>query len=401
MPSPSGAPALSRSELRLAATLAGTAVLRLLGLFMLLPVLALWADDLSGATPWLVGLAVSAYGLSQAALQIPFGVLSDRIGRRPVVIGALALFILGSLVAGFAESLPVLIAGRILQGAGAVSAALTAWLADGTRPGVRIRVNAIFGASIGASFALALILGPLLAAAFSVRALFFVAAGFGAIAVALVVSAPTVPRRDGEPVSAAALRAAFQNGRLRALILSVWALHALLIALFVILPPVLADNGLAPERQWQLYLVALVASLGVVVPMLKRAEGAAGFRLAAPAWVAMAAGLALAAWFLPMLTLVTAAMAVFFAGFNFLEASLPAWVSLLAPAPVRGACLGVFSSAQFLGAFCGGLLGAALLGLPVPGHGVAVLGGLALLPALLLWVTGRSSNAIRESDAAH
>ena len=386
-----GASSLSRPELRAALTLSGIAVLRMVGLFMLLPVLALWATDLAGATPWLVGVAVSAYGLSQAALQIPFGALSDRIGRRPVVLGALSLFVIGSLVAGFAESLPVLIAGRVLQGAGAVSAALSAWLADASRPDVRVRVNAIFGASIGASFALSLIVGPLLAAAFSVRAVFFVAAGLGVVAMLLVLAAPGAPRSIARRPMAAAVRFTMSDPGLAALVTSVFGLHAIIIALFVVLPTVLAGAGLAPDRQWQLYLIALVASLFVVLPSLRRAEGAHGYRLAAPAWLAIAAGLVLATLLLPSLAWVTVAMTVFFIGFNFLEASLPAWVSLLAPQALRGACLGVFSTAQFLGAFCGGLLGAWLLTLPDVSLGPAILGGVGVVPALgLLLAAGRS-----------
>ncbi|MEL7537203.1 MAG: MFS transporter [Pseudomonadota bacterium] len=391
---------LTRSEVRTALTLSGAAVLRMIGLFMLLPVLALWARELDGATPWLVGVAVSAYGLSQAALQIPFGALSDRIGRRTVVMGALAIFVVGSVIAGLANDVTTLIAGRILQGAGAVSAALTAWLADASRPGVRVRVNAIFGASIGASFALALVIGPLLAAALSIRALFWCAAGLGLLAMLLVTVVPSVPRRDKVRATPAELWQAFREPSLRALVVSVWALHALLIALFVAFPLVIERYGFAAESQWRIYLVALFASLAFVVPMLRRAEGDGAQRLATPAWLVMALGLSLVAVALPDLWGVTAALTVFFAGFNFLEASLPAWISLLAPAALRGACLGVFSTAQFFGAFCGGVLGAVLLRVDMPGDGLLVLALVALGPALALRPRRRLASEPAESRDA-
>ncbi len=379
------APSLLPTEIRTALTLSAVAVLRMFGLFMLLPVLAIWARDLEGATPWLIGVAVSAYGLSQAALQIPFGVWSDRIGRRPVVFTALLLFVAGSLVCGFAEDLTWLIIGRVLQGAGAISAAITAWLADATRPDVRVRASAIYGASIGASFALSLILGPVLAAAFSVRALFWVASGFGVVAISLLLIAPTAPRQATERLKLKDVSKVLSNRRLVALFVSVWALHALLIALFVVLPIALLDAGFASDGQWRIYLLALLASLGAVLPMLRRAEGHSAVRLAIPAWFIMGAGLAFMTVELSSLWIVTAGLAVFFAGFNFLEASLPAWVSLLAPPALRGTCLGVFATAQFFGAFCGGLLGAALIQLTAIGYGLVALGVLSAAMGALLW----------------
>ncbi|MEM1264223.1 MAG: MFS transporter [Pseudomonadota bacterium] len=381
----SSALALNRSEIRTALSLSAAAVLRMLGLFMLLPVLSLWASQLGGANAWWVGVAVSVYGLSQAALQIPFGALSDRIGRRSVVLGALALFVAGSVVAGTADEIWQLIVGRALQGAGAVSAALTAWLADASREGARVRVNAIFGASIGLSFALSLVLGPALASAMSVRALFACAAAFGVIAMLLVVSAPGAPRQASRRGALAGALPAFRDARLRALLVSVWLLHAILIALFVALPIQLANAGIASAEQWPLYLLALLGSLCLALPMLRRADANGSFALAVPAWWLMALGLGLIGVALPSAVGITLALAVFFAGFNFLEAGLPAWVSLLAPADVRGACLGAFSTAQFLGAFCGGLIGAAMLAGALPVPGLLPLAVAAALAAILLW----------------
>ncbi|MEM8982559.1 MAG: MFS transporter [Pseudomonadota bacterium] len=392
MAQPSSAQALTRSEVRTALTLSAAAVLRMFGLFMLLPVLSLWASELAGANAWWVGVAVSIYGLSQAALQIPFGALSDRIGRRTVVIGALILFVVGSFVAGTAEHVSQLIIGRALQGAGAVSAALTAWLADASRDGARVRVNAIFGASIGLSFALSLVLGPALASALSVRALFGCAVTFGVLAILLVATAPGAPRQRRRGNALAGALPAFREPRLRALLLAVWLLHAILIAMFVALPIQLANAGIASDAQWPLYLAALLGSLCVTLPMLRRADASGSFALAVPAWWLMAIGLALIGPVLPSALGFTLALGVFFAGFNFLEAGLPAWVSLLAPADVRGACLGAFSTAQFFGAFCGGLIGAAMLAGALPVPGLLPLAITAAVAALLL---GRTLTAKR------
>jgi len=348
------------SERRAVLAVALVAMLRMFGLFALLPVLAVYAAGLEGATPLLIGLAVGGYGLTQASLQIPFGSLSDRLGRRPVIWLGLAIFAAGSAIAGLSDGIHGVVLGRFLQGAGAVSASLTALLADVTRPEVRTRSMAVYGVGIGSSFLIALVLGPVFAAAFGVRSLFwFVVALSGLAAIVLGLVPPG--DRSARAASTGRIRDAFLP-RLLVLDGSVLALHAILTALFVGLPLMLEQRlGLPLKDHWLLYVAAVGASLTGTIPLILLDE-----RHGKPATTAAAIGLLLGGLLLllyavPAWWAAFAALALFFAGFNFLEASLPARLSLLAPLAVRGSALGVFASAQFLGAFVGGLGGGLLL----------------------------------------
>lgn len=347
------------TEKRAVAVIALVAMIRMFGLFALLPVLALYSGGLAGATPMLIGLAVGGYGLTQAALQIPLGALSDRIGRLPVIVGGLAVFAAGSLVAAGSTSIEGVIAGRLLQGAGAISATLTALLADATREAVRTRTMAVLGIGIGSSFLLALIAGPAIAGLTGVPDLFRLAAVAALLAALLLLLLPRGIRRPDTrrlPVTAA-----FRPALLR-LDLYVFLLHGLLTGLFVALPFLLRNRlDLQVGDHWKLYIGALVLSLAGTVPMIIADEhkGRHG-----------TITLAIACLLVSMLILALApagvwtaflAMVVFFAGFNFLEAGLPARLSVLAAGAVRGASLGVFSSSQFLGAFAGGIAGGWLL----------------------------------------
>lgn len=353
---------MNDSERRAVAVLAFVLMARLLGLFLLLPVLALHAGALPGATPLLVGLAVGAYGVTQAVFQFPFGLLSDRYGRKPVIVAGLLVFAGGSLLAARAEAIWTLVAGRALQGAGAVSGAVTALVADVTRTDVRTRAMAFVGISVGAAFTLSLLLGPLLAGVIGVRGLFVVGVGLALVAVALVVLAlPRVELPDaGRPTG---LGTALGDRALLGLDAGVFLLHLVLTALFVALPFVLRDALALPEgRHWLVYLGALVLSLGGTVPLIllsEREPGSAGAWRAAP--LLLAAGLAVLATG-PRLWTVVAGLTLFFAGFNLLEARLPAEISRRADASRRGAALSAFATAQLLGAFLGGAVGGLLLG---------------------------------------
>lgn len=352
---------LAPEERRATGVIASVAMLRLFALFALLPVMSIFAGGLEGATPVLIGLAVGGYGLTQAALQIPLGALSDRIGRIPVILLGLAVFALGSIVAALSNDIHGVIAGRLLQGAGAVSATLTALLADRTRPEVRTRTMAILGVGVGSSFLLALVAGPAIAAAFDVRALFWIAAGLAGVAALVLLTLPAAPRPAARPVSRGSFAAALQGPLLR-LDAYIFLLHALLTASFVALP-LLLRNGLElpVTGHWKVYTTALVLSLLGTVPLIL-ADDRRGKRSTVTIALALLFGgqllLAFGGFAVP---LVIAALALFFAGFGFLEAGLPARLSVLARPEARGASLGVFTSAQFLGIFVGGLLGGRLL----------------------------------------
>jgi len=352
--------AMLPQERRAVAVIALVAMCRMFGLFALLPVLSLFAADLKGATPILVGLAVGGYGLTQASLQIPFGMLSDRIGRLPVIFFGLALFAAGSILAGLSDTIAGVIAGRFLQGAGAISATLTALMADATRDQVRTRTMAVLGIGIGASFLLALIIGPIIAAQSGVRSLFWIAAGLALVAGFLLMALPAGIEKP--KASAYSRPAAVLRPELLRLDLYIFVLHALLTASFVALPFLIRNSlDLALAEHWKIYVGALIVSLAGTIPLVlvDDRRGRAG-----------TIGLAIGLLIIGQLILafgsfavlpVFIALAVFFAGFNFLEAGLPARLSILADGELRGASLGVFSSSQFLGAFAGGLIGGVFL----------------------------------------
>ena len=347
-------------EKRAVGVIALIGMLRMFGLFALLPVLSLYAADLREATPLLIGLAVGAYGLTQAGLQIPLGALSDRIGRVPVIVGGLTIFALGSILAAFSDSVYGVIAGRLLQGAGAISATLTALIADATRDGVRTRSMAVFGVGVGGAFMLAMIFGPLFSARFGVPALFLFAAFLAVVAAVLLIALPGGVERPATPRQWN-FRPAFRPELLR-LDTYVFLLHAILTASFVALPFLFVDRlELAVTDHWKMYVGALLLSLSGTIPLILRDErqgkgtiiGIAVSLMLAGQLVLTFAGFAVATVF--------GGLVLFFAGFNFLEAGLPARLSIIADDDSRGASLGVFASAQFLGAFVGGLIGGRFL----------------------------------------
>ncbi|MCP4300361.1 MAG: MFS transporter [Gammaproteobacteria bacterium] len=347
------------SERRSVGVVALIAMIRMFGLFALLPVLSLYAAQLENATPLLIGLAVGAYGLTQAGFQIPLGALSDRIGRIPVILTGLAIFAAGSIIAGLSESIYGVIAGRLLQGAGAISATLTALISDATREEVRTRSMAIFGIGIGLSFMIAMVVGPIIAAQLGVKALFLIAAALSVIAGLLLALLPKIPRP--EKAESWSLVPAFRADLLR-LDFYVFLLHTIMTATFVALPFLLNDRlELALADHWKVYVGALSLSLIITVPMILKDEHKGRGRLIGFA-VTLVLGAQLALTFLGFSVVpVFLALVVYFGGFNFLEAGLPARLSVLAEDEVRGASLGVFSSAQFLGAFSGGLIGGRFL----------------------------------------
>lgn len=350
---------MQASERRSVGVVALISVIRMFGLFALLPVLSLYAAELENATPLLIGLAVGAYGLTQAGLQIPLGALSDRIGRIPVILFGLAIFAAGSVLAAVSDTIYGVIAGRLLQGAGAISATLTALIADATREEVRTRSMAIFGIGIGVSFMVAMVAGPLIAAHFGVRSLFWIAAGLAIIAALLLGLLPEITR----PVQRESwsLMPAFRADLLR-IDFYVFLLHTIMTATFVALPFLLSGRlEMALTDHWKVYVGALLLSLVITVPMILKDERKGQGQLIGIA-VILVLGAQLVLTFLGFSVLpVFIALVVYFGGFNFLEAGLPARLSVIAKDELRGASLGVFSSAQFLGAFSGGLIGGRFL----------------------------------------
>lgn len=354
------ASAMDGRERRAAFSLAGIFSLRMLGLFMIYPVFAVWARGLPGATATTIGLALGVYGLTQALLQIPFGFLSDRIGRKRIIAAGLVLFAFGSVVAALAPTIELMILGRLLQGAGAIGSTVLALAADLTRVEHRTKAMAIIGITIGAAFAVAMVVGPVLNAWIGIRGIFWLTAGLAGLGIGilyvLVPPAPA-PGRDAEAEPVARLfRGVLANRELQRLDVSIFMLHAVLTASFLTIPFVLVDAGVALSRQWLVYLPVLLASVALLVPLIIVAERG---RMRA-VFLATIALLALAELLLGLganLAVVVIALLAFFTAFNVLESALPSLISRAAPAGAKGTAMGIYSSSQFLGIFVGGAAG--------------------------------------------
>ena len=353
---------MSGQELKASFSLSLVFMFRMFGLFMVLPVMALYADQLNGATPLLVGLAIGAYGFSQAVLQIPFGWLSDRIGRKKVITGGLLLFAAGSLLAASANSIQGVIAGRILQGCGAIAGAVTALLADLTREQYRTRAMAIFGMGIGLAFCLAMIIGPVVAAHWGLSGLFLsnaLLAVIGIFLMLLVVPSATIQRQDlNSSVCKNIARQVVRNPELLRLMFGIFVLHFVVMGLFVFLPRQLEMTlGIPRASHGWVYLLGLVGSFAVIIPVIIFSEKRQRLK---QCFVIAVTLLLLSMVLMGQVHhnhgLLISGILVFFAGFNFLEASLPSLVSKLSPAGTRGTTMGLYSTCQFSGAALGGVL---------------------------------------------
>ncbi len=349
---------MTGAELKNSLILALIFACRLLGLFMILPVLALYVDKIPYATPLLIGLAAGIYGFTQALLQFPFGVMSDYWGRKPIIITGLVLFSIGSLVAAFSASIWGLIIGRAIQGMGAIGSPILALTADVTREQVRTRAMALIGISIGFTFSLAFVMGPILEAKFGLSALFGLAALLGIGGIGLLSAIKTSLPAAKPPPLTKQMTILLKQRHLWGCFLSIFSLHAILTAIFLVLPSQIATLGSeAMTGSWQFYLPVLVLSLLLVAPLLRFADKAAWqSKMLAVASIGVGlAGLALLT--APSFKLLFLATVLFFTAFNFLEASLPSLVSKLTKSECRGAAMGMFSCLQFLGMFCGGVIG--------------------------------------------
>jgi len=355
-----------KTEKRAALSLALVYALRMLGLFMILPVFSLHAHEYSGATPVLIGLAIGIYGLTQGLFQLPFGFMSDRFGRKTVIVAGLLIFCAGSILAAEAQTIHEVIAGRALQGLGAIAAAVMALAADLTREEVRLRIMAIIGMSIGASFMISMVVGPVIAAEYGLRLLFWFTAGLALLGIGVILFVTPTPsvrgfHRDTQ-LSPRDIGRIAGDAELLKLDFGVFVLHLVLSATFVVFPLLLKNQlGVAEALHWRTYLPVFVLSVVFLLPMVIVAEKfrwtRAVFRFAVAMLVIAEIGLF---WFDGYIAMF-AMLVLFFTAFNFLEAMLPASVARIAPADMKGTAMGLFSSAQFLGAFSGGLIGGILL----------------------------------------
>ena len=379
---------MDRQEFRAVSSLAAVFSVRLLGLFMIYPVFADYARQLSGATPYKIGLALGIYGLSQGLLQIPFGLLSDKIGRKPMIVLGLIVFGVGSAVAAVSRSIDGVIVGRVLQGAGAIGSVILALVADLTAEESRTQAMAMVGITIGTSFMVALVAGPILAGLVGVSGIFWLMVGLALLGIAItgfVVPRPTYLRvhRDAETVPAM-LGSILKNTELLRLDFGIFALHAMLTASFLVVPSLLhARLNVNSHSQWMVYLPVLLVSVVVMVPAIVAAEK---YRHMKAVFVAAVAALAASQFILFLgkdnVYVVLTAITLFFAGFNVMEASLPSLVTKTAPPEAKGTAAGIYSSSQFLGIFIGGVVGGWVQSAG-RGNVFAWSGGLALLWLLI------------------
>ncbi|HXS51022.1 MAG TPA: MFS transporter [Usitatibacter sp.] len=351
---------MSPSELRASLSLASIFGLRMLGMFIILPVFTLWAQSQPGWNLELAGIAIGAYGLTQAILQIPMGRLSDRLGRKPLLYVGLAAMAAGSFVCASSATPGGMIAGRVLQGVGAISGVAIAFAADLTRETQRSKAMAIIGSTIGAAFAVSFVAAPSLAQWVGIHGIFAITGGLAiaamVVAWGLVPDAPLAKRSPAAPAFSGVLRLP----ELLRLDFGIFTLHSVLMAMFVVTPVALVRAGLPEAHHWWVYLGAMAAGVVLMLP----AVAARTVRRERPVFLGavavLACGVALLAAGLGSIAAIALALVIFFAGFNVLEAKLPALVSRAAPRDARGAATGVYSSVQFLGTFFGSAAGGAI-----------------------------------------
>jgi MFS family permease len=360
---------MTARELRSSVTLASLFALRMFGLFLILPVFAVHARGLPGGqSAALVGLAMGVYGLTQAMLHLPFGIASDRLGRKPVIVAGLVLFALGSFIAAGASSVWGVVIGRAVQGAGAISAAITAFVADSTRESQRTKAMAMVGGSIGVTFAVSLVAAPALYAWIGMSGLFELTGVLALLAILVtlfvVPSAPT-EHEAVSPVAASSSQArsrlidvATEPDLLR-LNLGIFVLHCVQMSMFVVVPRWLVERvGLPLAEHWKLYLGVVVASFAIMLWPLMWGERRGHMRVVFLSAVALLAVVAVSFTAQPVgLVPMAGLLLAFFTGFNILEASLPSLVSRIAPPDAKGAALGIYNTMQALGLFTGGALG--------------------------------------------
>ena len=353
---------MSATELKAALSLALVFFLRMLPLFIILPILSLTESTYMYATPQLLGLALGIYGLTQAILQIPFGMLSDRWGRKPIIVLGLIIFGIGSLIAAMADSIYGLLIGRALQGAGAVAAAIMALAADLTEEESRTKIMAFIGISIGAAFSIAFILGPILYEYIGIDGIFFLSTCFSIIAIIVLLTMVPNPAKKNEranKLSSINVKRVIFNPSLIKLNISIFSSHLILMANFVVIPITLKEAiQIEPAIHWQVYLTAIFLSLFIMVPFMVFGErlNKEKLFLRFSIILIMLSQIGLALFELSF-NLVVLFLILFFGAFNYLEALLPSMVSKTTHQKPKGTALGVYSTSQFIGIFMGGLIG--------------------------------------------
>ncbi len=378
---------MSPTELRASLSLTALYALRMLGLFLILPVFAVHAAHMPGGDDhFLIGVALGIYGLTQAILQVPFGMLSDRIGRKRVIVPGLLLFVIGSLVAAAAPDLEWIIVGRALQGAGAISSVVTALLADLTSDRSRVRAMAMVGASIGLMFALSMMIAPLLYQSIGMSGIFILTGvlGLGGVAVTIYVvpDPPDTPELQPGTVPVS-FKSVALDGTLLRLNFGIFALHLVLMSVFVVVPSMLVDGaGLPLPEHWKVYLPVVLASFVLMVPLILVAERGGRMKSVFLGSIATLAAVLVALILVGNQWIgLLACLVAFFTVFNVLEASLPSLVSRLAPMGGRGTALGIYNTTQALGLFAGGAVGGALR----QGYGAAAVFAFSTL-LVLTWL---------------
>lgn len=355
--------------------------LRMLGMFMVLPVLTTYGMVLNGASEALIGIAIGIYGLAQAVFQIPFGLVSDRIGRKPLIVGGLLIFALGSVIAAATDSIWGVILGRALQGSGAIAAAVMALLSDLTREQNRTKAMAFIGVSFGITFAIAMVLGPIITHALGLHALFWMIAVLAlagiVITLAVVPSADTHLLNRESSIVRGSFRKVLSNSRLLKLNFGIMCLHILLMSSFVALPLAMEKAGLAASEHWIVYLVTMLVSFAAVVPFIIYAEKYRRMKQVFMGCVAVLFCAEVLLWLSgARLWGIIAGVQLFFIAFNVMEAILPSLISKESPAGYKGTAMGVYSTSQFIGVAIGGSLGGWLYGLQ--GAGLVFIAGAVL-----------------------
>ncbi|MBJ3814805.1 MFS transporter [Shimwellia pseudoproteus] len=341
--------------------------LRMLGMFMVLPVLTTWGMSLQGASEALIGVAIGIYGLAQAIFQIPFGLVSDRIGRKPLIVGGLLIFVLGSVIAALSHSIWGVILGRALQGSGAIAAAVMALLSDLTREQNRTKAMAFIGVSFGVTFALAMVLGPIITHAFGLQALFWMIAVLASCGILITLwvvpnSKNHVLNRESGMVKGC-FRAVMMNKKLLKLNFGIMCLHIMLMSTFVALPGELELSGFPAAEHWKIYLATMVISFVAVLPFIIYAEVKRRMKQVFVGCVILILIAEIVLWgAVNRFWVLALGVQLFFLAFNLMEAILPSLISKESPAGYKGTAMGVYSTSQFLGVALGGTIGGWLAG---------------------------------------